>query len=207
MEEPCAREGSVSLGGNCPRALSRGQRRQERERNRMQDGHETRFDLDEWSLQGERSVSNVPEHLYCSELDREIENLRNQVKKLEIEIRGWRRRRDRKGLSSDPNYEGGSMSGSSHRTDSQCSRERSNETMGQHSNKNRHSHPSAALDAMRRALRSTLKSCSISILRWDRAYRDAKAFQLPTFYLLRRQNWLGGTCEPLYSDDVLVFPK
>ena len=188
MKEPHVREGSIGPGGNCSKALSWGQREWKREWDRMQDGHKTRSDSDEWSLQGERSVSNFPEHLYCSERDHEIENLWNQVKKLEIEIRGQRRRRDHEGSSSDPNYEGGSMAGSSHRSDSQRLRERSNETIGQHANKNKHSHLSAALDAMSRALRSTLESCTITILRWDRAYRDAKAFRSPTFYLLQQQN-------------------
>ena len=101
----------------------------------MQDGHEIRFNSDERSLQGERLVSNIPKYLYCSERDHEIENLQNQVKKLEIEIKGRRHRRDREGSFIDPNYERGSMARSSHSSDSQPSRERSNETIGQHSNK------------------------------------------------------------------------
>ena len=52
----------------------------------MQDGHEMRLDSNEGSLQGERSVSNVPEHSHRSKWDREIENLRKQVRELEIEI-------------------------------------------------------------------------------------------------------------------------
>nr|POE94175.1 hypothetical protein CFP56_17505 [Quercus suber] len=53
----------------------------------MQDVHEMRLDSDEGSLQGERSVSNVPKHSHHSEQDREIENLQKQVRELEIEIR------------------------------------------------------------------------------------------------------------------------
>ena len=74
-------------------------------------GHETRLNSDEGSLQGERLVSYVPEHSYHSEWDQEIGNLRKQVKKLEIEIRGRRQRKDREGSSSNPNYTRGSTTG------------------------------------------------------------------------------------------------
>ena len=60
----------------------------------MQDEHETRVDSDKASSQGKRLVSYIPEHSYHSERDQEIENLQKQVKELEIEIRGRRRRRD-----------------------------------------------------------------------------------------------------------------
>lgn len=56
----------------------------------MQDGHETRLNSNEGSLQGKRSVSYVLKHSYHSEQDQEIENLRKQVRELEIEIRGRR---------------------------------------------------------------------------------------------------------------------
>ena len=96
----------------------------------MQDGHETRLDLDEVSLQEERSVSNVPEHSHRSERDHEIENLQKQARKLEVEIRSRCCRKDREGSSGDLDYEVGSMAGLSHWSDSWHSRERSNETMG-----------------------------------------------------------------------------
>ena len=54
----------------------------------MQDGHETRLDSDEGFLQGKRLVSYVIKHSYHSERDQEIENLRKQVREVEIEIRG-----------------------------------------------------------------------------------------------------------------------
>ena len=54
----------------------------------MQDGHETRLD-------SKRSIYYVPEKFYRSEQDQEVENLRKQIKELEIEIKGRRRRRDR----------------------------------------------------------------------------------------------------------------
>ena len=73
----------------------------------MQDGHETRLD-------SERSIYYVLEKLYRSEQDQEVENLRKQIKELEIEIKGRRRRRDREGSSDDPEYIEGSMAGSSH---------------------------------------------------------------------------------------------
>ena len=75
----------------------------------MQDGHETRLDSDEGFLQGKRLVSYAIEHLYHSEQDQEIENLRKQVREVEIEIRGRRQRRDYEGLSSDPNYTRGNI--------------------------------------------------------------------------------------------------
>nr|POF08716.1 hypothetical protein CFP56_04834 [Quercus suber] len=62
MEGPQAGEGFIAR--NCNRASSRGQRSLESERRReqqhMQDGHETRIDSDEWSSQGDRSVSYIP---------------------------------------------------------------------------------------------------------------------------------------------------
>ena len=54
----------------------------------MQDGHETRLDSDKGFLQGKRLVSYVIEHSYHTERDQEIENLRKQVREVEIEIRG-----------------------------------------------------------------------------------------------------------------------
>lgn len=52
----------------------------------------------------------------------------------------------------------GSMARSSHQSDSQQSRERSNKTMGRHSDKDRHRHSSSALDAMSRALWRVVRS-------------------------------------------------
>ena len=72
-----------------PRLRAKGDKRgNEKGQDCTQDRHETRLDSDEGSLQGERSVSNVHEHSYHSEFDREIKNLWKQVKELEIEIRG-----------------------------------------------------------------------------------------------------------------------
>ena len=42
----------------------------------MQDGHETRVDLDEGSSQGERTVSYVPKLSRQGDRQRELENLR-----------------------------------------------------------------------------------------------------------------------------------
>ena len=65
MEGPLAKEGSVGTGGNHSRASSRGQRRLERERRReqqhMQEGHQTKLDLDEGSSEEERTVSYILE--------------------------------------------------------------------------------------------------------------------------------------------------
>lgn len=79
----------------------------------MQDGHETRVDSDEASSHGERLVSS-----YHSEQDQEIENLRIQVKELEIETREQRRRRDQEESSSDLEFTGGSTGESTHRSHS-----------------------------------------------------------------------------------------
>lgn len=60
-----------------PRLGARGDKRgNEKGQDCTQDGHETRLDSDEGSLQGERLVSNDHEHSYHSEWDQEIENLR-----------------------------------------------------------------------------------------------------------------------------------
>ena len=71
MEGPHVEEGSVGLKGNHSRASSWGQKRvereQRREQDRMQDGHQTKLDLNEGSSQGERIVSYIPEQSYRSE--------------------------------------------------------------------------------------------------------------------------------------------
>ena len=71
MEGPHVEEGSVGPKGNHSRASSWGQKRVEREQRReqdcMQDGHQTKLDLNEGSSQGERIVSYIPEQSYRSE--------------------------------------------------------------------------------------------------------------------------------------------
>ena len=91
-----------------------------------------RLDSDDGSSQGERLVSNVPQHSHRSKWDCEIENPQKQVREFEIEIKGRHQRRDHDGLSSYLDYDIGSMAKSSHQTDSRRPRERSNETMGWH---------------------------------------------------------------------------
>lgn len=84
------------------------------EQDRMQDGHQTRPDSDEGSLQGERTIFYALEQSYRSEQDQGLENLRKKVKELEIEIRGWHCRRDRERSSDNPKYTGGGTARSSH---------------------------------------------------------------------------------------------
>lgn len=90
MEGSHAEEGFV--GGNHSRASSRGRKRLERERRReqqrMQEGNQTKYDLDEGSSQGERTMSYIPEQSHHNDREGELENLRKQVKDLEIELRG-----------------------------------------------------------------------------------------------------------------------
>ena len=120
----------------------------------MQDGHETRLD-------SKRSIYYVPEKFYRSEQDQEVENLRKQIKELEIEIKGRRRRRDREGSSDDPDYIEGSMAGSSHWSDSQQLRDRSNKTMGRHSNtskRDNREHSNTTLEAMSWVLQRATRS-------------------------------------------------
>ena len=120
----------------------------------MQDGHETR-------LHSKRSIYYVPEKLYRSEQDQEVENLRKQIKELETEIKGRRRRRDCEGSSDDPDYIEGSTAGSSHWSDSQQLRDRSNKTMGRHSDtskRDKHEHSNTALEAMSRVLQRATRS-------------------------------------------------
>lgn len=45
------------------------EKERKRERDHMEDRHETMVDSDEASLQGERLDSYVPKHSYCSERD------------------------------------------------------------------------------------------------------------------------------------------
>ena len=59
----------------------------------MQDGHETRVDLNEGSSYGKRTVSYVPEQSCRGDRQKELENLRKQVNDLEIELRGQHCRR------------------------------------------------------------------------------------------------------------------
>ena len=120
----------------------------------MQDGHETTLDL-------ERSIYYVPEKLYRSEQDKEVENLWKQIKELEIEIRGQHRRRDREGSSDDLDYIEGSTAGSYHRSDSQQLRDRSNKTVGRHSDtpkRDKREHSNTDLEAMTRLLRRATRS-------------------------------------------------
>nr|POE46355.1 hypothetical protein CFP56_55215 [Quercus suber] len=164
MEGLHAEEGSV--GGNYSRALSQGQMRLESERRReqqcMQEGHQTRLDSDKGSSQGERIVSYILEQSYCSKRDQELENLRKQVKELEIELRGRRRRRDREGSSDDPNYTGGGTRESSHYSGLRRSRDRSHKTIGCH-------HDSPYQDTRDRALgRGRGGQGDFTSIRWGR---------------------------------------
>ena len=96
MEGPYADEGSVE--GNHLRASFRGHKRLEmeyiKEQKCMQKGYQTRHDSDERFSQGERTMNYIPEGSHCSDQKRELENLQKQVKDLEIELRGQRRKRD-----------------------------------------------------------------------------------------------------------------
>jgi len=56
--------------------------------NIVEEGHQTRHDLDKESLQREQIVSYIPEQSHLNDQERELENLRKQVKDLEIKLRG-----------------------------------------------------------------------------------------------------------------------
>lgn len=93
---------------------------------------------------------------YRSKWDQELENLRKQVKELEIELRGWHCRRDCEGSSDDPNYTGGGAGESSHCSGLCWLRDRSHETMGHYHDslyRDRREHHNAALDNMSWVLR------------------------------------------------------
>ena len=62
--------------------------------NIVKEGHQTRHDLDKGSSQRERIVLYILEQSRLNDWERELENLQKQVKDLEIELRGQRRRRD-----------------------------------------------------------------------------------------------------------------
>ena len=124
----------------------------------MQDGHETRVDLDEGSSQGERTVSYVPKRSRQGDRQREPQNLRKQVNDLEIELKGRHHRRVQDDLSVDPDY---IPRVSSQRSGSNQSRERSYETTEQQSKSphhGQHGHYNAALNNMSRALRRATQS-------------------------------------------------
>lgn len=129
--------------------------------NACKKGIETRLDLDEGSSQGEWNVSYILKQSYCSELNQELENLRKLVKELEIELRGWRSRRDHEGSFDDPEYTRGGIVESSHYSGSRWSRDRSHETMGRcHDapHQDRRGHQNAALDTMSQMLRRATRS-------------------------------------------------
>ena len=55
-------------------------------------------------------MSYIPEQSRRSDQERELKNLRKQVKDLEIELRGRCRRRDHEDSFDDPNYIGVELS-------------------------------------------------------------------------------------------------
>ena len=119
----------------------------------MQDGHETRVDLDEGSSQGERTVSYVPKRSRQGDQQREPQNLQKQVNDLEIELKGRHHRRVQDDLSVDLDY----IPRASSRGSGSChSRERSYETTEQRSKSpryGRYGHYNAAFDVMSRVQR------------------------------------------------------
>ena len=106
-------------------------------------------------------MTYVPDQFYSSEQEQELENLRKQIKELEIELKGQRCRRDREGSFDDPNYTGGGTRESSHCSSSRRSRDRSHETM-RHRHDSPHQdkfgHHNVALDAMSCALKRVTRS-------------------------------------------------
>lgn len=127
MEGPHVNAELAGSRGNQLRVSNLALRRMERERRRKLDlrldKHETRMDSVEASSQGEWIVLYVPEPSYHNDRDREIESLWRHIRELELEMRGWHRRRD---------YDHGSASdhigGSPHWIHSHLLKDKSNES-------------------------------------------------------------------------------
>jgi len=101
-------------------------------------------------------VSYEPKDSSYSDRDCEMESLQRQIKELELEMRGRRRRRNLKETSHGHDSMTGHTGGSSHQGNSGLSRDRSNESRGRISlspRRERREHPNVALDAMSQALR------------------------------------------------------
>ena len=108
----------------------------------MHSGQKTRVDSNEGSSHRERTVLYIPKRPHRSDRLRELENLRN----LEIEMKGRNCKRDREDSSNDLDY----VANRSFRGSGSC------ETIGcyhESPHRERHGHRNAALDVMSRALR------------------------------------------------------
>ena len=103
-------------------------------------------------------MSYIPEQSRRSDQERELKNLRKQVKDLEIELRGQSRRKDHEDSSNDLNYTGVE---SSHGGGSRRLRDKSHKTIRRRHESphhDRHGHHNAALDTMRWVLRRAARS-------------------------------------------------
>lgn len=103
----------------------------------------------------------MPKPLYQSGRDQEIKILRRQIRELELEMRGQRQRKDLEEPSREHESTSGRKGGPSHRSHLQLSKDRLNYSRGRHlksPSRERQGHPSAALDAMSRALRKVVHS-------------------------------------------------
>ena len=108
----------------------------------MHGGQKTRVDSDEGSSHGERTMLYIPKQPHRSDWLRELENLRN----LEIEMKGRNRKRDREDSFDDLNYVANRSSWGS----GSC------EIVGCYHEspyRERHGHRNVAPDVMSRALR------------------------------------------------------
>ena len=122
------------------------------------EGYQTEQDSDEGFSQGELIVSYIPKWSHQSNQELKLENLRKQVKDLEIELRGRCCRRYYEDSSDDPNYTGVE---SSRGGGLRWSRDRSHETMGRcHESPHcdRHKHHNATLDTMSQVLRRAART-------------------------------------------------
>ena len=103
-------------------------------------------------------MSYILEQSRRNDRERELKNLRKQVKDLEIELKGRCHRRYHKDSSDDPNYTGVE---SSHGGGLRRSRDKSHETMGcchESPYRDRHRHHNAMLDTISWVLRRAARS-------------------------------------------------
>ena len=113
------------------------------------------------SHQKERTVSYVPKGSYHSDWDCELENLRQQVRELELKARSRCQRKSPEGSSHDHGSGSSYIGRSSHQSHSQLSKDRSTKSRDKNlvsPRREKDGHPNFAMNAISRALRKIVQS-------------------------------------------------
>ena len=146
--------------GGSSQALRLVEQECKRERH-SQDGQETQGDSHTESSKRERTVSYMPKGSYHSDWDCELENLRQQVRELELKARSRCQRKSPEGSSHDHGSRSSYTGRSSHQSHSQLSKDRSTESRDKNlvsPRREKDGHPNFAMNAMSRALRRIVQS-------------------------------------------------